>query len=203
MVISTVLFLSRTYILPEGRRLVAVVLPLRIWRRTGTEGAENVSPFTVNAVPVYSQRCQRWGLYLEMQDAYEGDVELQVDVRVACACGTRHGRRNERVQVGLDERQGDGRRRSGFNLVSGVVSKYGAVQAAISRCVTRIGNGADPVVVGSLVGAEDEGVALASEDLNLVYDKRLHIHSVRLNDGHLVTVNRELVVWVTVYRCKL
>lgn len=51
MVSSTLLFASRPYMLPDGRRSDAFFAPLRIWSNTGTEGGSNETPFTVKFPP--------------------------------------------------------------------------------------------------------------------------------------------------------
>ena len=50
---------------------------------------------------------------------------------------------------------------------------------------------ANPVVVDVLVGGEDERVALASVDLDLIHGERLVVDGVDLDDGHVVTVDGE------------
>lgn len=48
MLISMTLFAGRLYTEPDGNRLAAEVVPLRIWSRTGTLGGLKGAPFISN-----------------------------------------------------------------------------------------------------------------------------------------------------------
>lgn len=52
------------------------------------------------------------------------------------------------------------------------------------------------VVIGRLVGVQDERVALTGVNLYLVDNERLHIHAFDLDDSHVVSINGEFEVGV-------
>ena len=129
--------------------------------------------------------------------AVEVEVEVDRDVDTAGNSLTGRGEVLEGDEVGLgeDSRAGalGGR---GLNLGGAVVAEDGRVDAAIEGERADVGEGADPVVVDGLVGGEDERVALACVDLDLVNGEGLVVDRVDLDDRHVVAVDRERVVGV-------
>jgi hypothetical protein len=54
----------------------------------------------------------------------------------------------------------------------------------------------NPVIVDGLVGIENKGVSLGSENLHSIHSNRLSIHSVGLDNREIMTLNGEDIVWI-------
>jgi hypothetical protein len=113
----------------------------------------------------------------------------------------------KRDEVGLVKGRRDGRRgrgwvRCGVSVWSTTVAQHGQVGATCEASGAKIRVGTDPVVGYSLICVQDEGVPLAGKDLDLVYDVRLSVDAVDLDDGQLVAIDREREVRVAGKRNK-
>ena len=130
--------------------------------------------------------------HVEWEWTYEARDKVQRVVDAANLSRAGRGHVIDRDKIRLVEREHTGGLvRRGLNRRSTFVAEDGRVDAAVEAGRALVRDSTEPVVVDSLVCGEDERVALAGEDLDLVDDEGLVVDTVDLDDGHVVTVDLE------------
>lgn len=84
--------------------------------------------------------------------------------------------------------------RAGLDKRRSLVAQDSRVDTVLETCGAGAGVATNPVVANGLIGVENKGVALRSEDINGVHIKGYRVLSVGFNNGHLVTVDSEVVI---------
>lgn len=128
----------------------------------------------------------------------DSDLDAEVDVRGTELGNTWSSRILERRQLSLNERRSRSYLgRCGVRLACALIPKNSQVGSTLIALRPDIRLRTDPVVSNFLVSIQDEGVALASEDVNLVGDDGLGGDTVGLDDLEVrVTVDLEDVISV-------